>query len=164
WIWAAGPAFAPRSPIAFRSSARPRSRVCASRAGWARAGCCGRRWVRSSSPRSLPATRCPSRATTPARYRRSASSPDMRPDITSLALFIRVAELKSITKAANASHIALAAASRRIAQLEDQLGVHLLFRSARGVELTPAGTALLQHARDMMARLDSMRVELSDYA
>ena len=88
----------------------------------------------------------------------------MRPDITSLALFIRVAELKSITKAANASHIALAAASRRIAQLEDQLGVHLLFRSARGVELTPAGTALLQHARDMMARLDSMRVELSDYA
>ena len=88
----------------------------------------------------------------------------MRPDITSLALFIRVAELKSITKAANASHIALAAASRRIAQLEDGLGVHLLFRSARGVELTPAGTALLQHARDMMARLDSMRVELSDYA
>jgi DNA-binding transcriptional LysR family regulator len=88
----------------------------------------------------------------------------MRPDITSLALFIRVAELKRITKAANASHIALAAASRRIAQLEDQLGVHLLFRSARGVELTPAGTALLQHARDMMARLDSMRVELSDYA
>ena len=88
----------------------------------------------------------------------------MRPDITSLALFIRVAELKSITKAANASHIALAAASRRIAQLEDGLGVHLLFRSARGVELTPAGTALLQHARDIMARLDSMRVELSDYA
>ena len=88
----------------------------------------------------------------------------MRPDINSLALFIRVAELKSITKAANASHIALAAASRRIAQLEDQLGVHLLFRSARGVELTPAGTALLQHAREMMSRLDSMRVELSDYA
>lgn len=88
----------------------------------------------------------------------------MRPDITSLALFIRVAELKSITKAATASHIALAAASRRIAQLEDQLGVHLLFRSARGVELTPAGTALLLHAREMMSRLDSMRVELSDYA
>lgn len=88
----------------------------------------------------------------------------MRPDITSLALFIRVAELRSITKAASASHIALAAASRRIAQLEDQLGVHLLFRSARGVELTPAGTALLVHAREVMSRLDSLRVELSDYA
>jgi len=88
----------------------------------------------------------------------------MRPDITSIALFIRVAELKSITKAASASHIALAAASRRIAQLEDQLGVHLLFRSARGVELTPAGTALLVHAKEMMARLDQLRVELSDYA
>src|SRR6478672_8383206 len=72
----------------------------------------------------------------------------MRPDLVSLALFIRVAELQSITKAAEASHIALAAASRRITQLEDQLGVQLLFRSARGVDLTPAGTTLLAHARD----------------
>jgi DNA-binding transcriptional LysR family regulator len=88
----------------------------------------------------------------------------MRLDLTSLALFIRVAESRSITKAAQQSHIALAAASRRIAQLEDQLGVHLLFRSARGVELTPAGTALLASARDMMARVDGIRAELSDYA
>ena len=88
----------------------------------------------------------------------------MRLDLTSLALFIRVAESRSITRAAQQSHIALAAASRRITQLEDQLGVHLLFRSARGVELTPAGTALLMHARDMMARVDGIRAELSDYA
>jgi DNA-binding transcriptional LysR family regulator len=88
----------------------------------------------------------------------------MRLDLTSLALFVRVAESRSITKAAHQSHIALAAASRRITQLEDQLGVHLLFRSARGVELTPAGTALLAHARDMMARVDGIRAELSDYA
>lgn len=88
----------------------------------------------------------------------------MRLDLTSLALFIRVAESRSITKAAHQSHIALAAASRRIAQLEDQLGVHLLFRSARGVELTPAGTALLLHAKDMMSRVDNIRAELSDYA
>jgi DNA-binding transcriptional LysR family regulator len=88
----------------------------------------------------------------------------MRLDLTSLALFVRVAESRSITKAAHQSHIALAAASRRITQLEDQLGVHLLFRSARGVELTPAGTALLAHARDMMARVDGIRAALSDYA
>ena len=88
----------------------------------------------------------------------------MRLDLTSLALFIRVADSRSITKAAQQSHIALAAASRRIAQLEDQLGVHLLFRSARGVELTPAGTALLLHAKEMMSRVDNIRAELSDYA
>ena len=44
----------------------------------------------------------------------------MRPDLASLALFIRIAETKSITKAAAASHIALAAASRRVTQLEGE--------------------------------------------
>lgn len=88
----------------------------------------------------------------------------MRPDLASLALFVRVAETKSITKAAEASHIALAAASRRMAQLEDQLGVELLYRSARGVELTQAGQALLFHARQMLAKVDEMRAEISDYS
>jgi DNA-binding transcriptional LysR family regulator len=87
----------------------------------------------------------------------------MRPDFTSLALFIRVAEARSITKASAASHIALAAASRRIAQLEDQLGVELLHRTARGVDITPAGEALLFHARQMMDQMDEMRADMSDY-
>ena len=87
----------------------------------------------------------------------------MRPDLTSLALFLRIAELRSITKAAQASHIALAAASRRVSQLEDQYGVKLLYRTARGVELTPAGSALLFHARQLMSQVDTMRAELSDY-
>ncbi len=86
-----------------------------------------------------------------------------RPDLASLALFIRIAETKSITKAAQASHIALAAASRRMTQLEEQYGVQLLFRTARGVELTPAGTALLAHARRMLGQADELRAELSDY-
>jgi len=86
-----------------------------------------------------------------------------RPDLASLALFIRVAETKSITKAAQAGHIALAAASRRIAQLEAQYGVQLLHRTAKGVELTPAGSAMLQHARQLMGQADEMRAELSDY-
>src|SRR5262249_39559464 len=100
--------------------------------------------------RALAAARGPARgafaATLPV-LRRAVSSggmaPPMRPDIVSRALFTRIAEAKSITKAAEASHIALAAASRRVAQLEDQLGVQLLFRTARGVEVTPAGNALL---------------------
>lgn len=88
----------------------------------------------------------------------------MRPDLASLALFVRIAELRSITKAAAASHIALAAASRRVAQLEDQLAVQLLYRTARGVELTPAGNALLVHAREMLEKVGALRAEISDYS
>jgi DNA-binding transcriptional LysR family regulator len=88
----------------------------------------------------------------------------MRPDLSSLALFIRVAETRSITKAAEACHIALAAASRRIALLEDQFGVQLLNRTAKGVELTAAGNAMLFHARQMLGQVDAMRAEISDYS
>lgn len=88
----------------------------------------------------------------------------MRPDFASLALFVRVAETRSITKAAKACHIALAAASRRITQLEDQLDVKLLYRSAKGVELTQAGQALLVHARLMLSKADELRAEISDYS
>jgi DNA-binding transcriptional LysR family regulator len=88
----------------------------------------------------------------------------MRPDLASLALFIRIAETRSITKAAELCHIALAAASRRVTQLEAQFGVQLLHRTAKGVELTQAGNALLVHARQMLAHVDEMRAEISDYS
>jgi DNA-binding transcriptional LysR family regulator len=88
----------------------------------------------------------------------------MRPDPTSLALFVRVAETKSITKAAQACHIALAAASRRVTQLEDLFNVQLLYRTARGVDLTPAGTALLQHARIVLSQMDEMQGDITGYA
>ena len=51
---------------------------------------------------------------------------------------MRAAELRSLTKAAEASHIGLAAASRRIALLEYRFKTSLFERSPRGVELTPA--------------------------
>jgi DNA-binding transcriptional LysR family regulator len=88
----------------------------------------------------------------------------MRPDLASLALFVRIAETKSITRAAAASHIALAAASRRIAILEDQFGVQLFYRTAKGVELTPAGNVMLTHARQMLDSVGALRAEISDYA
>lgn len=88
----------------------------------------------------------------------------MRPDLATLALFVRVAETRSITRAARASHIALAAASRRIALLEEQYGVQLLLRTARGVELTPAGNAMLFHARELLGQADALRAEISDYS
>ena len=88
----------------------------------------------------------------------------MLPDIDSLALFVRAAELRSLTKASEASHIGLAAASRRIALLEHRFKTALLERSPRGVELTPAGAALLPHARALLVQLNQMQAEMRDYA
>lgn len=88
----------------------------------------------------------------------------MLPDLVSLALFVRVAETRSITKAAEASHIALAAASRRMTLLEHQFGVKLLQRTARGAELTAAGRAVLHRARQILNQVDELRSEITEYA
>ena len=88
----------------------------------------------------------------------------MLPDIDSLALFVRAAELRSLTKAAEASHIGLAAASRRIAMLEHRFHTTLLERSSRGVEMTAAGASLLPHARALLVELNQMQAEMRDHA
>ena len=88
----------------------------------------------------------------------------MLPDIDSLALFVRAAELRSLTKAAEASHIGLAAASRRMALLEHRFKTALLERSPRGVEVTPAGAALLPHAKALLLEMNEMQAEMRDHA
>ena len=88
----------------------------------------------------------------------------MLPDLVSLMLFARVAELRSITRAAETSHIALAAASRRLSLLEHHLGVKLLERSSRGAELTPAGRVALYHVRRVLGQINEMQTELSEHA
>ena len=88
----------------------------------------------------------------------------MLPDLVSLALFVRALETKSLSKAAEQSHLALAAASRRIALLEHRYRVQLLYRSSRGVEPTPAGIALAAHARRMIEESEKLQADLADYA
>ena len=88
----------------------------------------------------------------------------MLPDIDSLALFVRAAELRSLTKAAEASHIGLAAASRRIALLEHRFRTPLLERSSRGVGLTSAGASLLPHAKALLVGLNHMQADMRDHA
>jgi DNA-binding transcriptional LysR family regulator len=88
----------------------------------------------------------------------------MLPDIDSLALFVRSAELRSLTKAAEASHIGVAAASRRIALLEHRFKTALFERSSKGVELTPAGVSLLVHAKTLLTQMNQMQAEMSDHA
>ncbi|RDI22644.1 LysR family transcriptional regulator [Pseudacidovorax intermedius] len=88
----------------------------------------------------------------------------MLPDIDSLALFVRAAELRNLTRAAEASHITVPAASRRLTQLEHQFNATLFARHSRGLELTPAGEHLLRLARNVIADVQHMRAEMVNYA
>lgn len=88
----------------------------------------------------------------------------MRFDLVDLHLFIAVAETRSITNGAARVHLALASASARIKGLEAALGVLLLTRGRRGIELTPAGESLLDHARVVIHNVETMRGDLASYA
>jgi DNA-binding transcriptional LysR family regulator len=87
-----------------------------------------------------------------------------RLDLTSLQLFVAVCETGSIGRAAEREGIAASAVSKRLSDLEGVLETPLLYRHARGVDLTPAGETLLHHARGMLFGLDKMQGELSEYA
>lgn len=87
-----------------------------------------------------------------------------RIDLTSLQLFVAVCETGSIGRAAEREFIAASAVSKRLSELEATLGTRLLYRHARGVDLTPAGESLLHHARSMLYSLEKMQGELSEYA
>lgn len=88
----------------------------------------------------------------------------MRYDLVSLSLFVAVAEAQNLTRAARRKHTAVSAVSKRIAELEQQVGTQLMLRLPRGIELTPAGHSLLYHARQIFRNLELMEEELSDYA
>lgn len=88
----------------------------------------------------------------------------MRYDLTSLDIFIAVAQERNLTRAAGLKHLAVSAVSKRITELEAQAGSPLLVRNARGVELTPAGQSMLFYARQLKQTLVSLDHELGDYA
>jgi DNA-binding transcriptional LysR family regulator len=90
--------------------------------------------------------------------------PAMRFDLVDLQLFIAVAEARSITNGALRVHLALASASERIKGLESALGVSLLKRGRRGIELTAAGESLLDHARIVIHNVEAMRGDLAEFA
>jgi DNA-binding transcriptional LysR family regulator len=88
----------------------------------------------------------------------------LRYDLIDLQLFLHVAEAASITHGAHRSGMSLAAASERIRAMEAALGTELLVRGRRGVQLTPAGSMLLHHARAVILQLQQMRGDLDSYA
>ncbi|KAF1019340.1 MAG: HTH-type transcriptional regulator CysB [Paracidovorax wautersii] len=87
----------------------------------------------------------------------------MKIDPVSLRLFVAVMEESAIARAAAREHIAPSAASRRLAELEEQLAVELFTRSNRGAEPTAAAYALLNLARDVLNDLDGIASHMRDY-
>jgi DNA-binding transcriptional LysR family regulator len=75
-----------------------------------------------------------------------------------------VVEAGSITQGAARAHLALAAASTRIRNMEDAIGAPLLIRNRQGVTPTQAGRTLLQHARAILAQAERLREDLGAYS
>ncbi len=88
----------------------------------------------------------------------------MKLDPTSLKLFVKVAELGTITGAADASFMATSAVSKRLSELEAYFNTPLLKRNNRGIELTPAGSALLNLSRGVLHNLEDLDLQMRDYA
>jgi DNA-binding transcriptional LysR family regulator len=75
-------------------------------------------------------------------------------DLRQMRYFVAVADRGSFTRAADDLHVAQQAVSQQIRALEAALGVGLLRRSSRMVELTPAGAVFLADARRVLAASD----------
>ncbi len=78
-------------------------------------------------------------------------------DLQQLRYFVAVAEELSFSRAATRAYVSQPALSQQIRKLEAELGVTLLQRSRRRVELTAAGAALLEGARRGLAQLEEAR-------
>jgi len=87
-----------------------------------------------------------------------------RLDLVSLSLFSLIVRSGSISKGAELAHLAIGAASRRIADLESAIGAALFERHSRGITLTAAGEALMRHAQRILNDVDLMTADMSDYA
>ena len=74
-------------------------------------------------------------------------------DIRQLRYFLAIVEEGSLSRAAQALHVAQPALSIHIRNMEADLGTALLFRSPRGVVPTEAGQVLLRHARTVLAQI-----------
>ena len=78
----------------------------------------------------------------------------MTPDLRQLRTFVAVAERGSFTRAADDLYVAQQAVSQQVKALEAALGVTLLWRTSRRVELTPAGKVFLADCRRVLAAAD----------
>jgi LysR family transcriptional regulator, salicylic acid-responsive activator of bsdBCD len=83
-------------------------------------------------------------------------------DIKQLRYFIAIAEEKNITAAANRLHMSQPPLSIQLKQLEDELGVKLIERNGKNMELTDKGHVLYQRALHLVNSFEEVKNELQD--
>lgn len=88
----------------------------------------------------------------------------LRYDLVDLRLFISIAEAGNLTRGAEHVHLSVGAASMRLKGLEEALGAPLFIRSSLGVRLTPAGDALLVHARRVFRDLERLHGDMQVFS
>jgi LysR family hca operon transcriptional activator len=77
-------------------------------------------------------------------------------ELRHLRYFVAVAETESLTLAAKSRlHTSQPSLSRQIRDLEEEIGAKLMTRTARGIELTPAGRTFLDHARGILSQVEA---------
>lgn len=86
-----------------------------------------------------------------------------RVDPFDLRLFTAVLEHGTITAAARAAHLSLAATSARLKALEDAVGATLLVRAKAGATPTDAGRALARHAHRVLGDLEALHLEMASF-
>ncbi|QHA02496.1 LysR family transcriptional regulator [Streptomyces broussonetiae] len=82
-------------------------------------------------------------------------------EVRTLRYFVAVAEELHFGRAAARLHMSQPPLSRAVKRLETDIGATLLHRSAAGVALTPAGALLLDEARVLLDRVDSVRLRVA---
>lgn len=83
-------------------------------------------------------------------------------DIKQLRYFIAIAEEKQISAAAKRLHLAQPPLSQQLINLEKELGVALVVRHARGLELTEAGRILYKHAVKIASLVEESEIEVKE--
>src|SRR6204780_843883 len=80
----------------------------------------------------------------------------MEMELRHLRYFVAVAETESLSLAAKSKlHTSQPSLSRQLRDLEEEIGAQLLPRTPRGVALTPAGRAFLDHTRGGLLEVDA---------
>jgi DNA-binding transcriptional LysR family regulator len=83
-------------------------------------------------------------------------------DLVLIRSLLAVADAGSITDAAELAHVSQSALSRRLQQLEADLGAQLLVRGRHGVEFTDLGRQALEAGRTIVARYDDVRRRIAE--
>lgn len=87
----------------------------------------------------------------------------MRYELTDLKLFLEIAQARSLSAGAAAVHITASSASYRLKNLEQAMGAALFVRTPRGMDLTPAGDAALQHVREIFSGVERMHGDVGRF-